>query len=140
MIQMTDEMKDRIGKAYEEKKYCIWATTSNDGFPDISIRGSTFIFDDEHIAFWDRSLGTSTTNLETNPNLCMFYYDKDGRVGWRFYGKAAVYKEGPVREQIMNRVIKAEIDKDPERKGYGVLIRVDKIRGYSGFNVVQQRE
>jgi hypothetical protein len=40
----------------------------------------------------------------------------------------------------MNRVIKAEIDKDPERKGYGVLVRVDKIRGYSGFNVVQQRD
>jgi hypothetical protein len=70
----------------------------------------------------------------------MFYYDKDGRVGWRFYGKATIYKEGPVREQIMNRVIKAEIDKDPERKGHGVLIRVDKIRGYSGFNVVQQRD
>jgi predicted pyridoxine 5'-phosphate oxidase superfamily flavin-nucleotide-binding protein len=140
MIKMTDEMKDRVNKAYDEKKYCVWATTSNDGYPDISFRGSTFIFDDEHIAFWDRSLGTSTTNLQNNPNLCMLYYDKDNRVGWRFYGTATVYKEGPVREQIMNRVIKAEIDKDPERKGYGVLIRVDKIRGYSGFNVVQQRE
>jgi general stress protein 26 len=129
-----------VNKAYDEKKYCVWATTSNDGYPDISFRGSTFIFDDEHIAFWDRSLGTSTTNLQQNANLCMLYYDKDGRVGWRFYGKATVYKEGPVREQIMNRVIKAEIDKDPERKGYGVLIRVDKIRGYSGFNVVQQRD
>lgn len=70
----------------------------------------------------------------------MFYYDKDNRVGWRFYGQATQYKDGPVREQIMNRVIKAEIDKDPERKGYGVLIRVDKFRGYSGFNVVQQRD
>ena len=64
MIKMTDEMKQRVDKAFEEKKYCVWATTSEDGFPDVSFRGSTFVFDDEHIAFWDRSFGASTTNLE----------------------------------------------------------------------------
>jgi general stress protein 26 len=139
MIKMTDEMKERVDKAYDEKKYCVWATTSEDGYPDISFRGSTYVFDDEHIAFWDRSLGTSSTNLARNPNVCMLYYDKEGRLGWRFYGKATVYKESDMREKIMSRVIKPELDKDPERKGYGVLVRVDKIRGYSGFNIVQER-
>ena len=139
MIKLTDEMKDRVDKAYDEKKYCVWATTSDDGYPDISFRGSTYAFDDEHIAFWDRSLGTSTTNLEKNPNVCMLYYDKENRLGWRFYGQASVYKQGEIREKIMSRVIKPELDKDPERKGYGVLVRVDKVRGYSGFNIVQER-
>jgi hypothetical protein len=32
-----------------------------------------------------------------------------------------------------------DMNKDPERRGYGVLVRVDKIRGYSGFNVAQER-
>jgi general stress protein 26 len=139
MIKLTDEMKDRVDKAYDEKKYCVWATTSDDGYPDISFRGSTYVFDEEHIAFWDRSLGTSTTNLEKNPNVCMLYYDKENRLGWRFYGQASVYKKSEMREKIMSRVIKPELDKDPERKGYGVLVRVDKIRGYSGFNIVQER-
>jgi general stress protein 26 len=139
MIKLTDEMKDRVDKAYDEKKYCVWATTSDDGYPDISFRGSTYVFDEEHIAFWDRSLGTSTTNLEKNPNVCMLYYDKENRLGWRFYGQASVYKQSEMREKIMSRVIKPELDKDPERKGYGVLVRVDKIRGYSGFNIVQER-
>ncbi len=40
----------------------------------------------------------------------------------------------------MARTCKAELDKDPERKGYGVLVLIDKIRGYSGFNVVQSRD
>ena len=40
----------------------------------------------------------------------------------------------------MRRTVKGELDKDPERQGYGVLVRVDKIRGYSGFNVVQTRD
>ena len=140
MIKITDEMKDRVNKAFDDKKYCVWATTSSDGHPDLSFRGSTFVFDDEHIAFWDRSLGTSSTNLENNPHVCMLYYDSAARTGWRFYGTATVYKEGDLRQQIMKRVVKGEIDKDPDRKGYGVLVRIDKIRGYSGFNVVQERE
>jgi hypothetical protein len=117
----------------------VWVTTSDEGYPDVSFRGSTFVFDDEHIAFWDRSLGQSTTNLEKNPNVCMLYYDGPSRVGWRFYGRATVHKEGEMRQNILKRTIKAEIDKDPERKGYGVLVRVDKIRGYSGFTVLQER-
>ena len=94
----------------------MWATTSDDGFPDISFRGSTFVFDDEHIAFWDRSFGASTTNLENNPHVCMLFYDKENRLGWRFYGTATVYKDGDIRQQIMRRTVKGELDKDPERK------------------------
>ena len=49
MIKITDDMKDRISKAFDEKKYCVLATTSRDGYPDLSFRGSTHVFDDEHI-------------------------------------------------------------------------------------------
>lgn len=139
MIQLTDEMRERIGKAFKEKKYCVWATTSRDGFPDISFRGSTFVWDDEHIAFWDRSRGLNTKNLEESGKVCMLYFDSTARVGWRFYGKATLYKEGEMREKIMGRTIKDELDKDPERKGYGVLVRVDKVRRYSGDEVFQER-
>jgi hypothetical protein len=69
----------------------------------------------------------------------MLFYDKENRLGWRFYGTATVHKEGDIRQQIMRRTIKAELDKDPERKGYGVLVRIDKIRGYSGFTILQER-
>ena len=69
----------------------------------------------------------------------MLFYDKENRLGWRFYGKATIHKDGDIRQQIMRRTVKGELDKDPERKGYGVLVRIDKIRGYSGFNVVQER-
>ena len=70
-----------------------------------------FVFDDEHIAFWDRSLGTSSTNLEINPHVCMLYYDSAARTGWRFYGTATILKDGDLRQQIMKRVVKGEIDK-----------------------------
>ena len=119
MIKLTDDMKDRVNKAFEEKKYCVWVTTSDEGYPDVSFRGSTFVYDDEHIAFWDRSLGQSTTNLEKNPNVCMLYYDGPGRIGWRFYGKASVYKEGDIRQNIRRRGRPAPSPKCFRRKRRG---------------------
>ena len=138
MIKMTDEMKERISKAFIEKKTCVWVTSSKTGSPDVSFRGSTFVYDDEHLAFWDRSRGLSTRNIEENPEVCMLYYEP-GRGGWRFYGHATIFTEGEMRQKIMDRTIKDELDKDPERKGYGVLIRVEKIRRHSGEEVVQER-
>ena len=138
MIKITDDMKDRVNKAFIEKKTCIWVTSSKDGSPDVSFRGSTFVYDDEHLAFWDRSRGQSTRNIEENPQVCMVYFEP-GRGGWRFYGHATIFKEGEMRQEIMERTIKDELDKDPERKGYGVLIRIDKIRPHSGDNVLQER-
>ena len=41
MIKITEEMKNRVNKAFDEKKYCGWATTSGESHPDLSFRGST---------------------------------------------------------------------------------------------------
>lgn len=32
MIKLTDEMKERVDKAFQEKKYCVWVTTSDEGY------------------------------------------------------------------------------------------------------------
>jgi predicted pyridoxine 5'-phosphate oxidase superfamily flavin-nucleotide-binding protein len=139
MIKLTEEMKQRINNGFRDKKYCLWATSPKEGVPDMSFRGSTFVWDDEHIAFWDRSRGLSTKNLEENPKVCMLYVDFADRIGWRFYGQATIHKEGEMRQKIMERTIKDELDKDPERKGFGVLVRVDKIRRFSGDEIIQER-
>ena len=50
---------------------------------------------------------------------------------------------GEMKENIstafLERSIKAELDKDPERKGYSVLVHIDKIRRYGGDQVLQGR-
>ena len=43
---------------------------------------------------------------------------------------------GETREGIMGRTFQPELDRDPERKGVAVLIRVDKVGG----STAQQRE
>ena len=139
MIKFTEEMKEKINSAFRDKKYCIWATASKEGVPSVSFRGSTFVWDDEHLAFWERSRQSGAEHIGENPYVVMLYVEFAARVGWRFYGQATLYKEGEMRQRIMERTIKDELDKDPERKGYGVLVRVDKIRRYSGDEVIQER-
>lgn len=139
MIKFTDEMKECIQNAYEEKKHLLMATASKDGKPTIGFRGSTFVWDDEHLGLWDRSRKAGSEHTLENPHVVFFYYNPDKRLGWRFYGEAKVYTEGEVRQEIMERAVQAEVEKDPERKGYGVLIRVDKILRYSGEAPIQER-
>lgn len=48
-----------------------------------------------------------------------------------------------VKENIstafLERTIEAELNKDPERKGYSVLVHIDKLRRYGGDQVLQER-
>jgi len=55
------------------------------------------------------------------------------------YGRAELHEDGPTREQIMARTPAPELEKDPERRGIGVLIRVDRLVEPFG-GVTQQRE
>jgi len=139
MIKLTDEMKERISNAFYDKKTCILATASKGGIPSVSFRGSMMAWDDEHLAYWERSHFRGEENVEENPNVVVFYMDYPARVGWRFIGQATVYKDGEMRERIMERTIKEELEKDPDGKGLGVLIRIDKIRGYAGNAILQER-
>lgn len=139
MIRFTDEMRERLKSAFYDKKTCLLGTASKEGVPSISFRGSLMVYDDDHLATWERSLQSSVDNLEENPHVVVLYVDIGARIGWRFYGEATMYKSGEIRQRIMERTIKEELDKDPERKGYGVLIRVDKIRRFAGDEVLQER-
>jgi general stress protein 26 len=139
VIQLTQEMHERINNALANRTSCIVATASATGEPSLGYKGSMMVFDDEHLAYWERTRRGLLEQVEENPKVAVLYSDLAARIHWRFYGQATIYKTGPIREQIMARTIEAELDRDPERKGYGVLIRVDKITDLAG-QVLQQRD
>jgi hypothetical protein len=68
----------------------------------------------------------------------VLFRDAKTKVAWRFHGVATVHESGPVRDQVMARTVPAELEKDPERKGAGVVIRLDKITNMGG-QVLQSR-
>jgi len=52
--------------------------------------------------------------------------------------RAEILTDGPVRAQIMERVNQFELAQDPERTGYAILIRVDRVRARN--ETIMERE
>jgi hypothetical protein len=50
----------------------------------------------------------------------------------RFYGTAKICKSGPIYEEIWKRLIEPEKKGDPEKKGFGLLINVERAEDLGG--------
>lgn len=138
MIAIVDQMKELVNNALANGSPCILATVSGTGEPDIGYKGSMMVFDDESLAYWERTRRQHMKNLKENPRVIVLFRDAKTKAAWRFHGVATLHEDGPIREQVMARTVKDELDKDPERKGAAVVIRLDKITNMGG-QVLQSR-
>jgi general stress protein 26 len=132
MIAINDQMKELVDNALANGSPCILATVSADGEPDIGYKGSMMVFDKESLAYWERTKRVHMKNVKENPRVIVLFRDAKTKAAWRFHGTATLHEDGPVREQVMARTVKDELDKDPERKGAAVVIRLDKITNMGG--------
>ena len=137
MIDLS-EMAEAVDHALAEGNACLVATASPDGMPDIAFKGSVMVFDKDRLAFWERSAGRTLRNLEANRHVCLLYRHPGRGIAWRFFGVATLHRAGATREEVMDRTVEAELNRDPERKGVAVLVRVDRV--LQGPNVIMQRE
>ncbi|MFQ5850227.1 MAG: pyridoxamine 5'-phosphate oxidase family protein [Candidatus Binatia bacterium] len=131
-------MREMVDNALANKCPCILATVSAAGEPDIGYKGSMMVFDGESLAYWERTKRQHLKNLSENQHVVVLFRDAATGTNWRFHGVATVHRDGPVREQVMARVVKPELEKDAERKGLAVVIRVDRVTKLSG-EVLQTR-
>jgi predicted pyridoxine 5'-phosphate oxidase superfamily flavin-nucleotide-binding protein len=75
------------------------ATVCPDGTPNLSPKGTTAVWDDDHLVFADlRSPGT-VENLRSNPSVEINVVDQLVRTGYRFKGTGTVHTEGDVFER-----------------------------------------
>ena len=140
MIKLTDQMRELIDPALARGCPCVVATVSKDGLPNVGFKGSVMVFDDEALAYWERTHQGTLANLEENPHVMVLFRDPATRMAWRFLGQATIYREGPLREQVMARTVPAELERDPEHKGYAVIIKVDKVFPITGQRPSQSRD
>jgi uncharacterized protein len=140
MISLTQQMRDLIDPALAKGTPCLVATASKDGLPNIGYKGSVMVFDDDSLAYWERTHQGTQQNVEDNPNVMILFRDPATRAAWRFVGKATVHKAGPLRDQVMARTVQAELDRDPERKGFAVIVKVDKVLPLTGQTPMQSRD
>ena len=131
-------LREHIDSAFPDYTLLV-GTVLPDGFAQISPRGSVMVFDDEHLAMWERGRGSTTANMMDGTKLTVFFRKRPlrdsilpkGGVA-RFYGTAKIHKSGPIYEEIWNRMIEPEKKSDPEKKGFGVLVRVERAEDLGG--------
>ncbi len=138
MIDLT-EMTGPLSTALPDGVACMVGTASSDGEPNITFKGSMMVWDKDHLAFWERAKKDTLAHLEENPQIVVFYRNPKSQQAWRFYGTVEIAHEGPLREAIMGRTIQAELDRDPERTGAGVLIAVQRVANGRG-DLLQRRD
>ena len=139
MAKIPRVLEEHINTAFPIN-VCLVATVLPNGFAQVTPRGSTMVFDDEHLALWERGRGTTNQNLNDGTKITVFFrkpqlretgiLPKGGIV--RFYGTATLHKSGPVYEEIWKRLIQPEKDRDPEKKGFGVLIKIERAEDLGG--------
>jgi hypothetical protein len=139
MTKIPAILHEHINTAYPVN-VCLVATVLPNGFAQVTPRGSTMVFDDTHLAIWERGKGSTDQNLKDGTRITVFFRKPALREAGilpkggiaRFYGTAKVQKSGPFYEEIWNRLVQAEKDRDPQKKGFGVLIEIERAEDLDG--------
>jgi hypothetical protein len=135
---IPNALREHIDGAFPDFT-CLLGTVLPNGFAQISPRGSAMVFDDEHIAIWERGKGSTNVNLKDGSKVTVFFRKRPlretilpkGGVA-RFYGTAKIHKSGPVYDEVWDRLIEPEKKSDPGRKGYAVLVKVERAEDLGG--------
>jgi hypothetical protein len=114
---------------------CLVGSVLPDGYAQISPRGSVQVYDDNTISLWERGRGSTTESTHDGTQLTVFYFNYELMSQGvlpiagiaRLYGTAEVHKSGPVYDKVWERLIQPEKDRDPDKKGWAVLIKVDHV-------------
>ena len=145
MIKLTETIRDVLNTALADGTPCLVGTSTKDGHPQISPKGSVIVLNDDTLAYWERSNRSSLNRLHENPHVAIFYRNaaragKEFRAGViRFYGDASLVTSGPDRDKVWDLIPEAERKPDPEKKGAAVLVRLNSVEELSG-NVVMKRD
>ncbi len=139
MGRIPTALHEHINTAFPAN-VCLVATVRPDGYAQVSPRGSTMVFDDEHLGLWERGQGSTSAGLVNGTKITVFFRKPQLRESGllpkggiaRFYGTAEIHRSGPVYEEIWRRLVQPEKDRDPDKKGFAVLIKVQRAEDLGG--------
>ena len=97
MAILTAEMKRLV----EGQRLGYVATVCPDGTPNLSPKGNTAVWDDDHLVFADIRSPGSVTNIRLNPTVEVNVVDPIARKGYRFKGNAEVLSSGSTFDDIV---------------------------------------
>jgi uncharacterized protein len=137
-MPISQKIRYLIDSAWVDGYPCLLATTGPNG-PNISPKGSMLVFDDEHLAYWERSKKQALENLGHDKRVAVIYANfkaqRDGVLesGFlRFFGTAEMHEDGPMRQAIFDKLTPREQTHDGADKCIGVLIKIARAADIRG--------
>ena len=137
-MPLSATIKTLIRNAWDDGYPVLVATVGPEG-PNITPKGSTIVYDDQHLAWWERSKRAGLQNLGHDRRVCMMYANfkaqRDGILDsgfLRFFGTVELHESGPVYDKIFSMLLPREQTHIGADTGVGVLFRIEKaidVRG-----------
>ncbi len=121
-MHMTDDMKRLV----REQRLGFVATVRPDGSPAVSPKGTTSVWDDEHLVFLHLHSPGTVANLLADERIEVNVVDPIKRKGYRFAGRARVLTSGPDYDAIIDWFV-ADRGTKRERVHAAVLITVTAV-------------
>ena len=139
MATIPKPLHEHINSAFPANP-CLVASVLPDGFAQVTPRGSVMVLDSNHLAIWERGKGSTNAALHDGTKLTVYFRNPKLRESGmlpkggiaRFYGTAKVHKSGPIYEEVWEKLIQPEKDRDPEKKGFAVIIGVERAEDLDG--------
>jgi uncharacterized protein len=96
-IRLSEDMK----RVVREQGLGFVATVRPDGTPAVSPKGTTSVWDDEHLVFLHLNSPHTVANLRASPHVEVNVVDPIRRKGYRFVGIAEIVSDGSRYEEIL---------------------------------------
>jgi len=90
MAILTEDMR----RVVREQRLGFYATVGEDGSPNLSPKGTTYVLDDEHLFFADIRSPQTVANIRRGSLVEVNVVDPFARKGYRFRGPAVVHERG----------------------------------------------
>ena len=117
-------LDDDMQRVVREQRLGFVATVCPDGTPNLSPKGTTIVWDDEHLVFLHLHSPGTVANLASNPSIEINVVDPIVRKGYRFKGRAEVLTHGERHDEVV-RWFHEERGTDPARIRAVVMVRVE---------------
>jgi len=133
-IVLTEEIRRHVNAALAEGHPMILASVDEAGRPRLSYRGSVQVFSDDQLGAWARNAeGSTLTAIAANPHVTLMYRKPAERVLLQFSGRARVATDPAESARVYESAPEFEQKADPDRKGAGLIIDLDRVEGMLGL-------
>jgi hypothetical protein len=106
------------------------ATSSPDGTPNVTPKGTLRLLDDQHVMFADLFSLKTRQNLEKNPKVAVTVIDTASAKRYQLKGTAELISSGPLYDQFDKELNQAMLSLPPLK--YVVKIAVESVYDQSG--------